>query len=285
MTIPLISAEQLARVFSDPDRIELSSDQSASDYTDARIIGTVREPAVEPDEEGKVPGKTACTWCGRSDPPGGLTPYDYHVTRTEHVDPETLHVTVHADVRQHRDPAGLHCVRDGDCQRARSEREPEWASNQYPGWHDIYARVSQKMAQTRAKINWAKTLEARQYAEQLAQQRRFPAPVPEYEWAQLADQFRPPPDFHDKLILALAARRREPEAVELAAEGEGIYGPSYDQGGPAPWAMLPGCGGPDGCTHDTLRCPRNRGHLFGHMRGQDSRVTDAATALARRAVS
>jgi hypothetical protein len=96
--------------------------------------------------------------------------------------------------------------------------------------------------------------------------------------AELAGEFAPPDSFYSDLAVALAARR-EPDELELAAaeEGEGIFA-EQDTSGPAPWAMLP-----DPWSH-TMRNPAHRAHTLGHQR-QHRGVTDAASALARRAVA
>lgn len=175
------------------------------------------------------------------------------------------HVTPHA--------GGLHCADEAGCHAEHDRREPEWIDHQF-NWRPAYAKVQQ------ARIDWAKVLRARQFEQELAQQRRFPRPVSEYEWTSLAEASRPPDSFFSDLAIALAARREERgQQIELAAGGEGIYGETYDQPGPASSAMLS-----DPWAH-TMRNPAHRAHTLGHMRGHLHGVTDAASALARRTVA
>lgn len=244
--------------------LELTMAEEPGDREDAKLVLNLR-PIVKPDGPGPH-----CGYYGRTHPPSGLE-----------------------DMSDGGPPVHT-CNDTGDCIAEYDRREPKLMDQQFPGWRKRYsqlqaamfqARIKQELAVERQRLGaasqtaygWYHPEEiARQQAQLDAEDRQFQA---------LAREFAPPESFHDDLIAALAARRAPAAEVELAAEGQGIYGPGYDQGGPAPFAMLPGCGGPDGCDHITLRCPRNRGHLFGHMRGRDPRITDAATAQARRAVS
>lgn len=274
MTLTLDSVEALRlSLVPDPDRLELSSGGS-SDFREAQIMLGLR-PRPEPDE-GKVLGRDACHWCGRSDPPGGLTTTDYQPVRFErHADPETLAVTTtehHGPL--YRDPSGFHCSDEHGCMEAHRTRESTWINHQFPDWRKRYAKV--KQAQAQRQIDWAKTLRARQYAAQLAQQRRFAAPVSSSEWAQMAADSADPEfaaalaavrlastpsaSFLDSLGVQLAARRAPGEQLELAAEGEGIFGPSYDQPAPPAWALYDD---PDWHWRHTMRNPANRAHTLG----------------------
>lgn len=221
-------------LFPDEALLALSSDPSVSHFHDAQIALGL-DPHVEPDEPGS-PGKTPCKlcnlnggphcgWCGRTHPPGGL---------------DKLGTNAHE------------CRDEASCMAHHLAREPEWADHQMPEWRQDYqkyldAERKRLEASKQTAYGWYHPQEiARQQAQLEAENRQLQA--------ALAAAFAPPASFHDDLIAALAARRA-PGEVELATEGEGIFGPEYDQPGPAPWAFDP-------WSH-TLRSPHNRAHTLG----------------------
>lgn len=253
-----------------------SSDPAAFDYfREAQIVHGLH-PATEPDDPSKIPGKSACHNCGRSSPPGGLTHTDYRpVYVAEHVDPETLEHTRTVNTGPaYRDPAGTRCVDRAGCEAARRDREEEWATNQVPRWRQDYRRyldAARKRLEATRQTAWS------WYHPQQMQEQEASLEAGERQLRATADD-----DFAAALA-AVEAATRPPDsffgAVALAAgEGEGIFA-EEDTSGPAPFQMLP----PTGWEH-TLRNPANRAHLHGAMR-QHKGVTDAASALARSAVS
>jgi hypothetical protein len=280
MSVLSDSAEGMRRAqFPDPALLELAvSDPPAACYREAAATLDLR-PQPEPDE-GTVLGKTACHWCGRSDPPAGLTRVSNLNIRFSHeTDPQTLAVTHHAHVGPElQDPAGAHCADEKGCMAARLDREPEWADHQIPDWRKRYtdyldAERKRLEASKRTAWSWYHPDEIRRQQDQLRA-----------EEAQLglavAAEFRPPDSFFSGLAVALAAQRKPAAELELAEAAQGIFA-EPDTAGPAPFQLLP-CGGPPGCLHDTLRCPRTRGHLHGEIRRLEPRAADPAASRARR---
>jgi hypothetical protein len=256
--------------------LELASDPSVPDFREAQIVLGLR-PDPEPDQPGKVPGKTACHWCGRSAPAGGLTTTGYRpVSSDEHVDPKTLATTTeHHDGPAVPDPAGAHCVHEGACMATHLAQEPEWADHQVPQWRQDYQKyldAERKRLEAASHLAWA-AYHPKEFGAQRAQ-----IETQERQLQALAAEFAPPDSFYSDFAVALA--KRNSDAVELAAsvsdEDLGIGAP--DTEGPAPFQMEPGHS--DNCDHITLRCPWNRTHLHGAVR-TPSRA-DAASTLAWR---
>lgn len=266
--------------------VTLAMQEEPGDAQDAMVVLGLH-PHPEPDK-GRA-GHDSCAYCGRADPPGGLT-YDLgnHPDREVHapgphgipvvtrVPPSAAelhawHVTPHA--------GGLHCRDSAGCHAEHDRREPAWLTRQYPMWRQDYARVKT------AQIDYAKAARARQYAEDLAARRRFA--TPEHQWgltgeaedrlfeealAHLREITRPSPEV-------MAARRSElAEELALASPRE-----------PEPVTVQPVVTQqpphPDRCTHDTLRCPWARQHTLGHMREHLPGVSSAADALGRKAIA
>ena len=138
--------------------LELASDPSVPDFRDAQIVHGLH-PHPEPDQEGKIPGRDACHWCGRSNVP--LTTIDYRSQPppTVHVDPKTLAVTTtgHPPGPVVHDPAGAHCLHEGACMAHHLAQEPEWADHQMPRWRADYQRyldAERKRLEAASRTAW-----------------------------------------------------------------------------------------------------------------------------------
>lgn len=244
--------------------LQLTMAEEPGDREDAKLVLGLR-PRVEPDGPGPH-----CGYCGRTRPPSGLE-----------------------DMSEGGPPV-FTCKDSPACIAEYDRREPRLIDRQFPGWRRDYARVKRAEAERRIGQELAaqrKYLEAASrtawgfyHPEQLAQQqaqveaedRQFQAALAAVERAS-----RPSDSALADFAVALA-RMRSPDELELAApapdEGQGIFA-EPDTSGPAPFQMQPA-----GWEH-TMRNPANRAHTLGHMRGRDSRVSDAAAALGRRAVA
>ncbi len=245
----LASAEELRGALEDADELYLTAGQRIG------YPGPPPVPAPEADSPGAVVGRTACSWCGRSEPEGGLTdsyPRPPHAARAEvtghehgvpvlsHVPPEPVSLDNGTD---------MHCRDEHGCQLAREESEAAWRRRQYADWVHREAAWQQSRA-------WGAY-----HQDQLArlQDAEFTAAL-----SMVREMTEPGREFTEALSLALSA-----------PGGTGAPFPESAENGP-PQVVF------DHWGH-TLRNPANRRHLHGGLR-QLRGVVSGADAVARKAV-
>jgi hypothetical protein len=153
------------------------------------------------------------------------------------------------------------CVDGDDCAASRAEREGKWIDRTWKTW-------AIDLQKYRAAQEYERELEARKWQTgDIYRDVGYQLTAPVWE-----------PD-EELTALDYAALESVRLAVEHCMEGHAAQA-ELRLTAPEPPApiMLPGCGGPDGCTHHTLMCPRKRGHLY---QGGDPGLELARVALAR----
>jgi hypothetical protein len=276
-----LSVEELRGGLAGITAVALAAGDDRDAHRAAAVVAFGLNPRTEPSTPGAVVGRTACSWCGRTDPEGGLT-QDY--PRPPAPEPATDISTgrqLTAPVRpahvDNRDD--MHCRDEAACQSAREAALPGWVDHQFPAWRAKWARY--------------RRAEEAQKAVAAYQRERQEAGRRELEWqrshawgAYHADQLaaweqQVTPEFTAALSMvrdmveAKASGYLElsgPEPVELSA-------PAPE---PEPPKLARLCADRE-CTHHTMRCPDNRTHTLGHLRSLNG-VSDAAAALGRRNV-
>jgi len=229
--VSLASAEELRGWLEDADEVYLAAGQRAG------YPGPPPVPRPEADSPGAVVGRTACSWCGRSSPEGGLTesyprpPHAAHaeVTGHEHGVPVLSHAP--PEPAQVDNSTDMHCRDEHGCQRAREESEAAWRRRQYADW-------VRREAAWQASRAWGAY-----HQDQLArlQDAEFTAAL-----AAVREASTPRPEFAEAVSLALSA----------ALEGPGLGWPQQREDGPPvapappwdPWGHVLG---------------RNRAHTYG----------------------
>jgi hypothetical protein len=214
---------------------------------------------IEPDTPGAEVGTTACSWCGRTDPEGGLTEsYPRPAPPPPAIDIDTGRPmpAVAPEPAQVDNSGDAHCANETDCQASREAAEPLWFDSQHHGW----------------RISWDKYREVLAYQAAQAARSRWGGGI--YQLSR-----EPVEDELSQLELAALAEVRlavennltaRIEAGQLRLAAEQPAAPV-----PAPVRLF------DPWAH-TMRHPANRVHTLGHHR-QHPHVTDAASALGRKA--